>query len=179
MGSNFDIIFRVPTACKAWVPLSARGGSDARDAVCDPGNGKDGHDDPAESQPEEILGLPMFPDLDSLEIPLPGPEVPQIPSPPRDQAAVAAPVAPVTGVDVKVADAGVTPKAKVLPTPCRADSTPQLETQPPASVAKDSDGSKSVEVRVGKTIIFGFDIHAKKDPCNIPIPSHTCLKNVI
>eukprot|EP00435_Cladocopium_sp_Y103_P073698 s308_g44.t1 len=87
----------------------------------------------------------MFPDLDSLEIPLPGPEQPQILSPPRDQAAAAGTVAPVVEPDVKVAESGVTPKVKVLPTPCRADSTPKLETQP-ASVAKDSAGSKSDQV---------------------------------
>ena len=157
------------------MPLSARG-SDANDTQLydgsDPGNGD--HDEHQEqSQSEEVLGLPMFPDLDSLEIPLPGPEQPQIPSPPRGQAAVAGPVAPVTGPDVKVADdgdAGVTPKAKVLPTPCRADSAPRLGTQPPASVAKDSDGSNSVEVRFGKVIHISFEYMLKSIYIYISFP---------
>jgi hypothetical protein len=47
-------------------------------APCRPGNG--GHDEHQEqSQSEEVLGLPMFPDLDSLDFALPGPEQPQIP----------------------------------------------------------------------------------------------------
>ena len=138
--------------------MSARG-ADAQDSQCFDGSdaGNDGHDEHQESsQCEEPLGQPLFPDLDSLEIPLPGPEQPQIPSPPKGQAVVAVPVAPVTLPNVKVANAEENPKAKVLPTPCRADSAPPLETQPPASVAKDSDGSKSVQVRVGKVLIYMF-----------------------
>lgn len=112
--------------------MSARGS----DALQDTQDGA-GEDDQPAGESQELLGQPLPNTLDFMmesieqelpEIPLPGPEQPQVPSPPKDKAVeqdFALPPAAEPLVEKEVANVGGE-STKVVPTPCRANSISQL-----------------------------------------------------
>ena len=162
------------SACQDWHPLSAR--ADSQDC------GDDGdHEDCGGQELQPCTdGLPMFPE-DSLnvekelgvifenleeqlpEVPLPGPPVPQIPSPPRDKVLAEGPSSPPAPVVDKEVETGPgAGSSKVVATPCRAPSTSFIGT--PATL-KDSSSpethqkdrtlfSKNTHYRCSKTYIY-------------------------
>ena len=162
------------SACQDWQPLSAR--ADSQDC------GDDGdHEDCGGQELQPCTdGLPMFPE-DSLnvekelgvifenleeqlpEVPLPGPPVPQIPSPPRDKVLAEGPSSPPAPVVDKEVETGPgAGSSKVVATPCRAPSTSFIGT--PATL-KDSSSpethqkdrtlfSKNTHYRCSKTYIY-------------------------